>query len=156
MFEWLKEMVFRTIVLREILELSGQRRPSLWRQIYYGFDIAVLYIVISGFLFVFGLAGFLKTKNEIYLYLCGAGISFTALLYGLLVSPSRGGIPTVRNSVRRNQKNKVSAHTIVSRFPSTLDSIERQIVMLNVIYWISSICMFLIGLGLGTAGLLFQ
>src|SRR3546814_828901 len=133
MFDWLKDIVFRTTVLREILELSGQIKPSRGRQIVYGLCIAYPYIVFSVFIFMVGFATYIRTRTEIYILLSGIGISFVALLYGLFVSPSRGGVPIVRNFVKRNQKNNIRTKVVIDKFPSTLDSIERQISMLNVI-----------------------
>src|SRR3546814_8546545 len=82
MFDWLKDIVFRTTVLREILELSGQIKPSRGRQIVYGLCIAYPYIVFSVFIFMVGFATYIRTRTEIYILLSGIGISFVALLYG--------------------------------------------------------------------------
>src|SRR3546814_3007457 len=71
MFDWLKDIVFRTTVLREILELSGQIKPSRGRQIVYGLCIAYPYIVFSVFIFMVGFATYIRTRTEIYILLSG-------------------------------------------------------------------------------------
>src|SRR3546814_2583959 len=101
--------------------------------------MAYPYVIFSVFIFMVGWTTCILTRTDIYILLSGIGISFVALLYGLFVSPSRGGGPTVRNFVKRNQKNNIRPQVVIDKFPSTLDSIERQISMLNVMYWISSI-----------------
>jgi len=148
-------LIFRHTELKKMLVLSGQKRQPCWWYVYSYFRIACPYLATSVFVVTVAVAAYVYFDNGIYIYIGGGRVSLIALLFSLFVDPYHGALPAINEFVRRSEGSGYRSSTIVCGIPNLIKNIEYTRSVLNKCHRITSIILFLLGLGVGAISFLF-